>query len=55
MAPPRQVAGHPLSSREYEPKRRLGDTEVDFTQTLPYLQGKSFLPQQRTGSAKPIS
>ena len=33
MAPPRQFAGHPWSSCEYEPKRRpfkLGDTEVDF-------------------------
>ena len=45
MAPPRQLAGHPWSSWAYEPKRRLGDTEVGFTQTLPYLQGKSFLPQ----------
>ncbi|HEV8620711.1 MAG TPA: hypothetical protein VGQ79_06770 [Nitrospiraceae bacterium] len=45
MASPRQFAGHPWSLCAYEPKRRLGDTEVDFTQTLPCLQEESFLPQ----------
>ena len=48
VAPPRQFAGNPWSLCAYEPKRRpfkRGNTEGDFTQTLPCLKEKSFLPQ----------
>jgi hypothetical protein len=52
VAPPHQFAGHPWASCAYEPKRRLGDTEVDFTQTLPYLKEASFLPQHANRFSK---